>query len=784
MTKTIVITSGKGGVGKTSVSVNAALELAGKGFRTCLFDADFGLANVNILLGIHPEKNLDDFIFRGLPLDEVIVATEYGIDVIPGSSGVEKMANLSPEQLASMVEAFAGLSGYDYFLIDTSSGISRGVISFCLAATETILVLTAESTSLADAYALLKVLSLNHYSGSVKILVNKCVSVEQAKKTYVHFKSVADKHLKISVVPGGAVLADSLIEKAVIQQRPVSVLFPDSMASQCIRALVANLVRTETAEDDGDVSAFWSRYFDIVQSDLHLPEQANNHVARAVSADIPEGSPEVVRPVIAEKEVVEEEDQERDVQSPHHGLNADLQPRGLVRGGLFAPLSLASPVPLLGAVLDLQESGQLSMAEMQKIILYDPALIGKILHAERPSPRSLEERTLSIRSVITELGERNVSKILLASATHGLLADWSIDKYMAVNSLWAHSCRCGQMAAALAEIIEYPYPEEAFLAGMLHDVGRLALLTCYPEIYVNQPFLYSHEQKILDAEIKIAGKTHAELGADILASWGLSSFIIDAARYHGETEARIATALDTAKLVYLADQLCSMSEVEMLNAVKLATTFFGLTDSQVFSCMQIVGYDLARVARGFNIPSSADIQPLEAESFIRKLRGQALDYVTLQSVLQYPGAGHTMDDILRSVHQGLGLLFGMNRVICLLPDSKETYLQAIGYTKRYDGALLENIRFYLKSPMSKIVHAYRTGKGGIVEFKECSAMADKQLINVMQSDGVFCMPLTAQGVRRGLIVCGLKESEFRYYTMLNEKITMFAAQVATTISLR
>ncbi len=216
MTKTIVITSGKGGVGKTTISVNTALEISRRNFLTCLFDADLGLANVDILLGLQPENTLDDVIFGDKELDEIILHPEIGIEIIPGSSGIQKMANLGEDKIADLISSFSQLPDYDYFLIDTSSGISRSVIAFCLASSETILIITSEATSLTDAYALLKVMSANAYKGSVKILVNKCPSVPISRRTYLRFKSVVDKHLDIEIAPAGIVLHDPNIETASI----------------------------------------------------------------------------------------------------------------------------------------------------------------------------------------------------------------------------------------------------------------------------------------------------------------------------------------------------------------------------------------------------------------------------------------------------------------------------------------------------------------------------------------------------------------------------------------
>ena len=164
MTRTITITSGKGGVGKTNLSLNLALELARLGHHTCLFDADFGTANVNILLGISPRYDIKDVISKDKVLNEIIIAEGEKIDLLPGSSGVEEMANLSSEQIDGLLSSMSAMEEYDYLLIDTAAGISKNVVSFCLASSEVVLVITHEPTSLTDAYALLKVLAANDFN--------------------------------------------------------------------------------------------------------------------------------------------------------------------------------------------------------------------------------------------------------------------------------------------------------------------------------------------------------------------------------------------------------------------------------------------------------------------------------------------------------------------------------------------------------------------------------------------------------------------------------------------
>ena len=261
MSEVIVFTSGKGGVGKSNLCLNTALQLTALQYRSCLFDGDLGLANVNILLGIEQEYTLDDLLFNDKSIDEILVQTGYGFDIIPGSSGVEQIANLTAEQLHTLIAALTSVADYDYFLIDTASGISRSVISFCMAAQQTIIVITREATSLTDAYALLKILSVKKYQGAVRVLINDCDSIPQAKSTYLRYKKVVDKHLDIAISPAGIVLHDDHFERAVVQQKPLLELYPESIGAQCIKAFVSNLVgATGPDSESGGLSQFWQRY--------------------------------------------------------------------------------------------------------------------------------------------------------------------------------------------------------------------------------------------------------------------------------------------------------------------------------------------------------------------------------------------------------------------------------------------------------------------------------------------------------------------------------------------
>jgi flagellar biosynthesis protein FlhG len=272
MGRIITVTSGKGGVGKTNISVSLGLQLAGLGHRACLFDADLGLANVNIILGLYPEHTLEDVIANGKSINDILIRKYDGLDIIPGSSGVEKMADLEFDQLKPLLGQFSEFDRYEFLLFDTSAGISRSVISFCMASSEVVLVITPEPTSLTDAYGLLKTLCLNGFKGPAMIVVNESKDAKTANLAYAKLKNTVDKHLPIKIVPLGLVLHDDHVPEALKEQTPFILRYPDAMASKCIKSIAKRLVEKE-AEDSKECSleSFWANFIEYSRVPVRLP---------------------------------------------------------------------------------------------------------------------------------------------------------------------------------------------------------------------------------------------------------------------------------------------------------------------------------------------------------------------------------------------------------------------------------------------------------------------------------------------------------------------------------
>ena len=261
--RVITVASGKGGVGKTNVSVNLAAALAGKGRRVLLMDADLGLANVDVLLGIRPLYDLHHVISGERALEDIIVRGPLGIDIVPAASGIGRMAELTLAEQAALIRAFDHLNGlYDVLLIDAAAGLSDNVINFSKAAQEVVVVVCDEPASLTDAYAFIKVLSREHGVRRFRILANMVKDAEQGRRLYGRLAGVAGDYLEVALGYLGSVPHDERLKEAVRRQNPVLGLFPGSAASVAFHGLAERVDKLPMpAGPSGNLSFFFEMNF-------------------------------------------------------------------------------------------------------------------------------------------------------------------------------------------------------------------------------------------------------------------------------------------------------------------------------------------------------------------------------------------------------------------------------------------------------------------------------------------------------------------------------------------
>ena len=240
--KVIAVASGKGGVGKTNVTVNIGTALASQGKAVLLLDADLGLANIDVMLGLHPQYNLLHVLDGSKNLKDIIVEGPHGLKIIPAASGVQKMAELSPAEHAGMIQAFSEMDQHiDVLLIDSAAGISDSVVSFTRAAQEVIVVVCDEPASITDAYAFIKLLSREYNVSHFHIIANMARSVQEGRELFNKISLVCERFLDVNLDFMGIVPFDEDLRSAVKKQRAVVEYIPRSKSATAFMHLAKKI---------------------------------------------------------------------------------------------------------------------------------------------------------------------------------------------------------------------------------------------------------------------------------------------------------------------------------------------------------------------------------------------------------------------------------------------------------------------------------------------------------------------------------------------------------------
>ena len=236
----IAVTSGKGGVGKTSVSVNLAVALALRGRKTWIMDADLGLANVDVLLGLNPKRNLSHVLQGEEDLRDIVLDGPTGVKIVPASSGIQRMAELSRTESSGIIHAFADMAAdIDVLIVDTAAGISSSVSMFAAAAHQVLLVVCNEPASITDGYALVKVLARDHHIREVQVLSNMVRSQLEGRELYQKIARVTDRYLDVTARYAGFVPHDDFLRRALQQQEPVVTAYPACRATDAFKKMAA-----------------------------------------------------------------------------------------------------------------------------------------------------------------------------------------------------------------------------------------------------------------------------------------------------------------------------------------------------------------------------------------------------------------------------------------------------------------------------------------------------------------------------------------------------------------
>ncbi len=263
LARVITVTSGKGGVGKSNTSINLALQFRKMGQRVIILDADFGLANIEIMFGTVPKHNLCDLIYQGKNIKDIITWGAGDVGFISGGSGIVGMSNLSREHLMYIIQNLAQLDAIaDIIIIDTGAGISDAVMEFLVASGEILLVTTPEPTSITDSYSLLKALNrhprFSKEVSQIKVIANRVNRASEGENLFKKLEVVVNRYLKLPITYLGAVPWDTQLSEAVMQQKPVSLSNPNAKSAIAYERMAAKLMGEEKPVKKRGMAAFFS----------------------------------------------------------------------------------------------------------------------------------------------------------------------------------------------------------------------------------------------------------------------------------------------------------------------------------------------------------------------------------------------------------------------------------------------------------------------------------------------------------------------------------------------
>ena len=261
--KIITITSGKGGVGKSNMVVNLAIALREKGKRVLVFDADIGMGNDDVLMGVFPRYNLFDILDDSMAIEEVLADGPLGVKLLSGGSGINKVEDLTEKERNNFLDKIQSLEDYDYILMDTGAGINRSVLAFIACCENLIVVTTPEPTSLTDAYSLLKATKHFKIKSKASVIINKAFSFREGEDTFNKFKSAVDKFLGLGLEHLGTVLEDKKLVQSVRAQKPFAIAYPNSDASKCIKEIADKLLDQKVVNEGIGAQGLFKRIFSI-----------------------------------------------------------------------------------------------------------------------------------------------------------------------------------------------------------------------------------------------------------------------------------------------------------------------------------------------------------------------------------------------------------------------------------------------------------------------------------------------------------------------------------------
>ncbi len=433
---------------------------------------------------------------------------------------------------------------------------------------------------------------------------------------------------------------------------------------------------------------------------------------------------------------------------------------------------------------------EIDLQEVSKIVEKDPSLSSRILKLINSSYYGLSRKIEGIHQAVAYLGTNAIKNIAISASICQSFHPAGGDKSLFnLKTFWWHSIRCAVLAKLLAKNVQYNNPDDAFLAGLLHDIGRLVLWVNFSKEYAE--LLKKHRGRpdlLLAGEIKL-GATHCEVGAWLLRRWDLQSFMADSVLYHHEPLEKILNALSLVQIVFAANilsyshpglQETDYNEIEQLYGFNRAEIdeLLSRADDELEDVARLLGIEIEPPSEKKGSETKADRK--NQEELLREVRNTSLLFGTLQSLLEV----NDKTGILNVVHQGLQILFDVRDILFFLHDQDKDGLigEALGDDNKF--SIIRDVIIPMKSKESLLITSLIKGKtvDSFSTYKDFRpVIIDSQIIQLINKEGILCLPLIAHGNHVGVIVLGLDRAEFSHLTKFSNLLKMFTNQSAIAL---
>ncbi len=431
-----------------------------------------------------------------------------------------------------------------------------------------------------------------------------------------------------------------------------------------------------------------------------------------------------------------------------------------------------------------------NLKDIAKIIEKDPSLTGKVLRLINSAYYGLPYRIERMDQAVSFLGTDTIKNTVISTSIFQAFDDTQGDVSFNLKRFWWHSLRCAIVARLIAERSSYSKPGEAFLSGLLHDIGRLVLWVNFPKEYSNLLEMYKDKPDLLLAGEVRLGATHCEVGAWLLDRWNLQSFMADSVLCHHEPIDRIRTALPLVKIVYVANALSRMPIAGQKNqGFEVAEDIFGFRDADIEALLVHADRELGEVAQSLEIeiePPERGDTPFSEKDFgkqedlVHEVRDISLVMGTLQNLLE----ADAEDAIVKVVQKGLQILFDVRNIFFLLYDSEKDSLVGKSIPGDEKSAMMSELIIPMQLKHSLLVTSL--AKGMPIDSFTCptrspSIISDEQIIRFIGKEGMLCLPMIAHGDHVGVIIIGLDHVEFSHISRHFKFLTLFTNQAALAL---